>query len=250
MIVNLPYPFRSWAEYLRLGAYAKPANTQLNALYEQKYYDKKALLYRELRPGCSDTKLVSYQLHWAVRQKSPHYGNFSFRICDFLTGRRALVRFSLFEEFELDPITGSCKTATVYPFEANRQRIDQVMNEASSRFYRELFAIGSEWSKHRPQLIISHHDYRQRYHQYLQSSEWKKKADVVRQKYCNTCQECGKRSSASRALDVHHKTYQRIGEEPLEDLVALCRACHDALHRGQLSDPSDSRQPRDWRAAA
>jgi hypothetical protein len=27
-------------------------------------------------------------------------------------------------------------------------------------------------------------------------------------------------------LDVHHLTYEYLGDEPLEDLEALCRPCH------------------------
>ena len=31
-------------------------------------------------------------------------------------------------------------------------------------------------------------------------------------------------------VDLHHKTYQRLGEEKLTDLVPLCRNHHDQLH--------------------
>ena len=40
---------------------------------------------------------------------------------------------------------------------------------------------------------------------------------------------CGK-----KATQVHHKTYDNIGKEPLEELVALCEDCHYKLH-----DPSE-----------
>jgi predicted HNH restriction endonuclease len=35
---------------------------------------------------------------------------------------------------------------------------------------------------------------------------------------------------------VHHLTYVRKGAELPQDLVALCRRCHRARHRGDRSD--------------
>jgi len=34
-------------------------------------------------------------------------------------------------------------------------------------------------------------------------------------------------------LDVHHRTYKRKGAELPDDLVAVCRECHDERHRGK-----------------
>jgi len=30
--------------------------------------------------------------------------------------------------------------------------------------------------------------------------------------------------------DLHHATYERLGAEAHDDLVPMCRACHEALH--------------------
>ena len=42
----------------------------------------------------------------------------------------------------------------------------------------------------------------------------------------NQCELCPNRDS----LQVHHKTYERYGQELLTDLVALCRECHARHH--------------------
>ncbi|HEY7195460.1 MAG TPA: hypothetical protein VH439_17085 [Gemmatimonadales bacterium] len=34
-----------------------------------------------------------------------------------------------------------------------------------------------------------------------------------------------------RATQVHHKTYERLGDERMEDLVACCRSCHRAVEK-------------------
>ena len=42
------------------------------------------------------------------------------------------------------------------------------------------------------------------------------------------CESCGRRDDV--VLDVHHKTYDRLGFELPEDLEVLCRDCHEAEH--------------------
>jgi hypothetical protein len=42
--------------------------------------------------------------------------------------------------------------------------------------------------------------------------------------HCSNCMEC------NRKLHVHHKTYERLGEELSEDLAVLCDVCHGAIH--------------------
>jgi hypothetical protein len=44
------------------------------------------------------------------------------------------------------------------------------------------------------------------------------------------CQGCGKQGDNS--LDVHHLTYERMGDELDEDLAVMCRTCHEAEHAG------------------
>ena len=44
---------------------------------------------------------------------------------------------------------------------------------------------------------------------------------------CERCREY-------KAIHVYHLTYERVGEENLEDLQALCFDCHDDAHEGKL----------------
>ena len=43
-------------------------------------------------------------------------------------------------------------------------------------------------------------------------------------------------------LDVHHKTYARLGCEAPEDLEVLCRACHDERHTRRATPIPPDRQ--------
>jgi 5-methylcytosine-specific restriction endonuclease McrA len=64
-----------------------------------------------------------------------------------------------------------------------------------------------------------------RYAAYLQTPHWQgKRAEMLRrQRRCTLCLR-------RRTLDVHHVTYERIGEELPGDLVVLCERCHHRHH--------------------
>lgn len=65
------------------------------------------------------------------------------------------------------------------------------------------------------------------YHSYLRSTAWQAKKTArleLDNHHCTRCPLAG-------PLDVHHTTYERIGNENVEiDLVTLCRACHRDAH--------------------
>jgi hypothetical protein len=64
------------------------------------------------------------------------------------------------------------------------------------------------------------------YRQYLFSDDWA----ATRERYqssgrlqvCAVCHDPN--------VDLHHRTYQRLGQENLTDLVPLCRLHHNTLH--------------------
>jgi hypothetical protein len=64
------------------------------------------------------------------------------------------------------------------------------------------------------------------YSDYLQTPEWQevRKAALERANY--RCQVC----NAAVPLDVHHRTYERRGHEHANDVIALCRECHEVFH--------------------
>jgi hypothetical protein len=70
------------------------------------------------------------------------------------------------------------------------------------------------------------------YREYLETPEWKalreKKLKAARFR-CELCNEPGQ-------LNVHHRTYERRGNEHLKDLIVLCRGCHEKFH-GIMAEP-------------
>lgn len=66
-----------------------------------------------------------------------------------------------------------------------------------------------------------------KYREYLNSDIWKLKRKGVLIRDENLCQEC----KIKPAEEVHHKTYENLYNEPLEDLIAVCKDCHKEIHR-------------------
>jgi len=65
------------------------------------------------------------------------------------------------------------------------------------------------------------------YERYIRSERWKRKASAARRSAGYRCHDC---HTVGRPLDVHHKTYVRLGYEWWFDLVVLCRWCHRRRH--------------------
>ena len=65
------------------------------------------------------------------------------------------------------------------------------------------------------------------YKEYLQTPHWKRKREEKVRAAGRRCQLCNR---GSVSLNVHHRTYERLGEELDEDLTVLCRDCHNTFH--------------------
>lgn len=64
------------------------------------------------------------------------------------------------------------------------------------------------------------------YQDYIKSEAWKLLAKKKRQEAGNKCQLC----NASGKLSVHHRTYENVFNESMDDLIALCGSCHAKFH--------------------
>lgn len=65
----------------------------------------------------------------------------------------------------------------------------------------------------------------EKYQDYLDSDAWKTRRQHVLARANNRCEQCG-----ASAEVVHHLSYDRVGNEPLTDLMALCSLCHHQAH--------------------
>lgn len=65
------------------------------------------------------------------------------------------------------------------------------------------------------------------YKDYLKTTEWKERRIKHLKSAGYRCQVC---NSPQQPLDVHHRTYERRGQEYYKDLIVLCRDCHSKFH--------------------
>jgi hypothetical protein len=68
---------------------------------------------------------------------------------------------------------------------------------------------------------------RAEYEAYLASDAWTQCRAVALMRANEICECC----EHFRATEVHHITYERIGQELDSDLMAVCSFCHGLLHR-------------------
>lgn len=67
------------------------------------------------------------------------------------------------------------------------------------------------------------------YNEYIHSDWWRARATEYKRKVGYKCEYPGCR--AYNVVDVHHKTYIRLGRELDEDLICLCRKHHEEAGR-------------------
>lgn len=68
------------------------------------------------------------------------------------------------------------------------------------------------------------------YKQYLNSSEWRRKARQAKDRAGRRCQLCNAGPGLNK-LHAHHRTYERLGHEWDTDLTVLCEDCHKLFHK-------------------
>ena len=65
------------------------------------------------------------------------------------------------------------------------------------------------------------------YAEYLASNHW---VDVRRRFWASKLPKCRGGCGSGLRLELHHRTYKRLGAEYLMDLILVCRDCHQKIH--------------------
>lgn len=65
-----------------------------------------------------------------------------------------------------------------------------------------------------------------RYNAYLASDVWRAKREEALARDGRVCQGCRQRL----ATQVHHRTYDHLGDELLFELISVCDECHAGIH--------------------
>lgn len=69
---------------------------------------------------------------------------------------------------------------------------------------------------------------------YYKTPHWQQFSRQAKDFSGNHCSDCGIDEDEARRegnyLHVHHKNYDNVGNENLEDVEVLCRRCHNEKH--------------------
>jgi len=82
-------------------------------------------------------------------------------------------------------------------------------------------------------------DWQKRYISHLKSAKWRAIREGLFELRGRKCEVCGR---AAKRLEVHHLTYERMGDEIPEDLRILCYCCHIAADQHRTSATQARRQ--------
>lgn len=77
--------------------------------------------------------------------------------------------------------------------------------------------------------------FRQRYLDYLQTDHWEALRLDVFEKWGKVCINCG----SNDQVDAHHLVYRQLLDCTPDDLLPLCRRCHDRYHYAKKNGTLD-----------
>lgn len=101
----------------------------------------------------------------------------------------------------------------------------KLLNEKSPT-YEKYFAYRSQKLEENKQVEKAYR--KEFYSEYMKSEKWKAIRLKVLKRDDYLCQAC----LDAPAQDVHHKTYENIGDELMYELISVCRDCHfNRIHK-------------------
>jgi len=104
---------------------------------------------------------------------------------------------------------------------SKKSKLNRVLKQLDDKQYKK--------RKKKTNKTLFGDGYKAKYHEYLETPAWQKKRRMAFKKYGRVCSEC----NSTEKLCVHHKTYENIFNEKVEDLQILCWICHEKLHLDQ-----------------
>lgn len=102
----------------------------------------------------------------------------------------------------------------------DRQSVLDRWNEKREQYWKDYHA------KKREEFENERNARKLRYVQHLSSEKWKRLRVRIFNRCKGICEGCG----INKATQVHHLTYDRMGDEMLFDLAAMCAPCHKKVH--------------------
>jgi 5-methylcytosine-specific restriction endonuclease McrA len=96
----------------------------------------------------------------------------------------------------------------------------------------------AKWTSRFQSATGNQEEWQKVFRAYLQSAVWREKRRQVLIRANSKCERCG---SIILDPDVHHITYDHVGDERLDELIVLCFPCHRIADAGRDNDTEERR---------
>ncbi|MCF8414614.1 MAG: hypothetical protein K9G40_00115 [Crocinitomicaceae bacterium] len=113
----------------------------------------------------------------------------------------------------------------IYSLPDSFYHLMEIEDEKRNLEYRSMEKKIMSNLKEKLDIVTDYKDELQIYNDYLDSADWKAKRILVLKRDNYLCQSC----LVSKAKEVHHLTYKHFKNEPLFDLISVCRPCHISI---------------------
>jgi len=130
-------------------------------------------------------------------------------------------------------INVKCKTNNKYICYECKKDIELIKEKNKTTWVEAEKQYSKIWKKRKtkkkkPKNKQSNNYTKHKYAGYLKSKHWlSKRKEFYSSKYSHGCCEvCG----CDENLQIHHKSYKKLHNEPLSDLCCLCGDCHLTVH--------------------
>jgi hypothetical protein len=132
-----------------------------------------------------------------------------------------------------DTLSGN-STASATVFRKDRERVVDGCEEIymARRIVKTSATLARPQRKYPGNMRFTS-EWRQKYMDVLASDRWRELRTRLIAECGGKCETCG---AADRKLELHHKTYERLGEEMDSDLQVLCKGCHAAADSVRASE--------------
>lgn len=164
-------------------------------------------------------------------QKQNFNENYTFAFQSLIDGRKStFIKYS--DRETLGILDEDRQTGGVYPdmfeLESNVTKVNDYYTTEVKKVIEKRNIILDEY---RNNEFYQKQEWKDLYHDYLLSPEWKaKRAKRLAidnfECYYNDVLDCD-----CATLHVHHISYENIGNEKMSDLITLCENCHNNIHR-------------------
>jgi hypothetical protein len=111
------------------------------------------------------------------------------------------------------------------------QQYALILDEASAYHYARDELIAARERALRLAAVPPPLPYSEAYRAYLQTPEWRARADEVKSRFGGRCALC----NAEGNPHAHHRTYVNVFNQQPDDLIALCGDCHQAYRAVERS---------------